>query len=194
MNKLMKKYAVLLSLAWFSTSYCAFAEEPYSTQISITGKESGPYKLSATVKTVKKPYKMDPNKNITNEDLARVLHPFMEGTPFDVRKSDVKQVLDDMDKPQQHSQHPSSPSVGAHPATTATIQDTVEEIEPDQVEKPEYDDEHYRQIDMALQRARNDLQTAQDDLSRARSERERQEAIGRIDNAKDRIQRATSAQ
>lgn len=189
----MKKYAVLLSLAWLSTSHCAFAEEPYSTQLSITGKESGPYKLSATVKPVKKPYKMDPSKNITNEDLAIVLHPFTEGTPFEVRESDLKQNFDDMDKPQAHSQPPSQ-STGAHPATTATIQDTVEEIEPDQVEKPEYDDEHYKQLDLALQRARNDLQTAQDDLSRARSERERQEAIGRIDNAKDRIQRVTSSQ
>lgn len=195
----MKKGAIFLSpilfgLIWLSTGYSAFADEPYSTQLEITGKESGPYKLSATVKPVKKPYKMDRSKDITNEDLSRILHPIFEDGPFPLRKSDVKEALDDMDKPAQHSQQPSTSSVGSHPATTATIQDTVEEIDPDQIEKPEYDDEHYRQLDMAISRARKDLQDAEDWLARAASEKDRQQAMRNIEGARQRLQDATNAQ
>lgn len=196
------KTAIISSLLWLSTGYGALAEDgPFSTQINITGKENGPYKISATVKPVKRPYKMDPSRNITNDDLSNILKPLIEMSPFPMDRQasheDIKRHLDEVDKTAgSHSSNlqPSTHSVDPHPHTTAVIQDAVEEIDAEPLETEHLDDAVLDQIDMAVNRARKDLIDAQDSLANAKSERDRQEAISRIENAKERLQKATSAQ
>ncbi len=69
----MKVNQILLAATWLIATSAAFAEEqPYKTDIQITGKESGPYSIGATVKPKKQPYKMDKSKDITNDDLGTI--------------------------------------------------------------------------------------------------------------------------
>lgn len=204
-DQFMNKSAVLLGLLWLASSYRAYAEEPYRTEVQITGKESGPYRLSATVKPQKQPYKMDRSRDITNEDLSRILTPFVQlgGNPLDRQASegDVKRALDDMDKSAEshHSTQPTTQSVDPHPHTTATIQDTVEELDPDVIETASYEelsvpdpDKQYRDLDAAINRARRDMQDALDRMNSARDEQARQQAIRDYEGAKQALQNATN--
>jgi len=192
----MKIKAVALATSWLFVALSAFAEEPYKTDIQITGKESGPYKIGAQVKPKGRPYKMDPNKNITNEDLSRILTPFVQMSPFPLDRmageKDVKRALDDMDKPSSQS---NPASVEAHPHTTAPIQDTVEEIDADPIETAGYEesDQSYRNLDASIAKARSDMQEALDRMSGAKDEQAKQQAMRDYDGAKQRLQDATNA-
>lgn len=192
----MKIKAVALATGWLFVALGASAEEPYRTDIQITGKENGPYKIGAQVKPKSRPYKMDRSKDITNEDLSRILTPFVQMSPLPMdrmaRQEDVKRALDDMDKPSSQS---NPQSVGAHPHTTAPIQDTVEEIDADPIETAGYEmsDQDYRNLDASIAKARSDMQEALDRISGAKNEQDRQQAMRDYEGAKQRLQDATNA-
>lgn len=184
----MKIKAFTLATTWLLATAAAFAEEPYRTEVQIIGKESGPYKIGAKVQPKKRPYRMDPSRNITNEDLVRVidaLHPVQDPIVRDVIAGKTQKALEDLDK---------AASVGAHPHTTATIQDTVEEIDADPIETAGYEmsDEDYRNLDANISRARADMQNALDRMN-ATDEQARQQAIRDYEGAKQRLEQATSA-
>lgn len=237
----MKRRAIIFTVAWLSSQLVvpgiARAEgEPYSTQINITGRETGPYSISATVSSTsqsepltdssnttgsgKRPYKMDRSRDITNEDLSRVLEPFLnEHGPFPVSGKDLKNYFDAQDKKiekmkatshdKEHLDPHAHPSdhVNEHLEPHAHPSDYVNQhLEPhghpsetemisDPVPEvvPLNDDERYHQLDLAIARARRDLIEAEDRLARSTNDRDRQQAIRDIEGARQRLQNATNA-
>ncbi len=196
----MKVNKVILAATWLIAAGTAFAqEEPYKADIQITGKESGPYSIGATVKPKKQPYKMDKSKDITNDDLGNIWNALSKkDDPLGLEKIKQRAILEGLDMKAGFDAKPTGPtesttSSGSHPEQTELISDPVEEIAPTRDATADaIEDERVRQRDASISRARQDMENALDRMHDADAGT-RQRAQNDYEGAKQRLQDLSNA-
>ena len=196
----MKVNQILLAATWLIATGAAFAEEqPYKTDIQITGKESGPYSIGATVKPKKQPYKMDKSKDITNDDLGTIWDALSKkDDPLGLEKIKKRAILEGLDikgaLDAAKSTGASEPTTSSHhPDQTEMIADPVEEIAPTKDATVEaMEEERVRQHDASISRARQDMENALDRMH-ASDPGDRQRAIQDYEGAKQRLENLSNA-
>lgn len=196
----MKINKILFAATWLIATGVVFAEEqPYKTDIQITGKESGPYSIGASVKPKRNPYKMDKSKNITNDDLGTLMDALSpKKDPLGLESIKNRALLEGLDVKagfDAKSTGPSEPttSSGSHPEQTELIADPVEEIAPTKDATVEaIEDERVRQRDGSIARARQDMENALDRMHSS-DPGDRQRALQDYEGAKQRLQNLSDA-
>ncbi|MBX9879913.1 MAG: hypothetical protein K2Y22_15755 [Candidatus Obscuribacterales bacterium] len=197
----MKFDKFVVAATWLLATSAAFAEEePYKTEVQITGKESGPYSIGAKVQPKKQPYKMDKSKDITNDDLGNIWNALSkDDDPLGIEKMKKRAVLEGLDikgaldsaKSQGATENTTSSS--PHPDQTEMIADPVEEIAPSRDATADaMEDARVRQHDASVARARQDMKDALDRMHSADADG-RQRAQRDYDGAKQRLQDLSNA-
>lgn len=197
----MKVDKFVVTAVWLLATGAAFAEEaPYTTEVQITGKESGPYSIGAKVEPKKQPYKMDKSKDITNDDLGNIWNALSKDEdPLGIEKMKKRAVLEGLDvkagfdAAKSKGTTENTTSASHHPEQTEMIADPVEEIAPSRDATADaMEDARVRNYDANVARARQDMQDALDRMHGA-------DADGRVraqrdyDGARQRLEDLSNA-